>query len=186
MPTTFDRVTLLILKSRGRNVAVFRDNCPDYDVSCAHWRSRVASPPSSDSDFTAEYHRGRMTQLAVPAFRSRRVRARPPSLDPGLFSADKTTVELTRDIWPTMSSILHTVTVALESGAFPMASDLFLAAEAAIDLLLLLFRDARLGVLRIEVQLYGGLSVSILHFFRVRVRVRENVVRRCSADGTLE
>ncbi len=40
-----------------------------------------------------------------------------------------------------------------------MTSVLFLAAVAAIDLPILLLRDARLGALQVEVQLY------ILHFF---------------------
>ena len=32
-PMAFDPLSLLILKFRGRSVAVFRDRCADYDVS---------------------------------------------------------------------------------------------------------------------------------------------------------
>jgi len=65
---------------------------------------------------------------------------------------DTTTVELTKDVWPTVSSIVHSVTIVLESGAFQMASFIFLAAVAAIDLPRLLLRYARLG--GVEVQLH--------------------------------
>ena len=44
---------------------------------------------------------------------------------------DTSEVELTREVWPTVSPIVHTVTIALDSGASPpMVSTLFLANEA--------------------------------------------------------
>jgi hypothetical protein len=49
---------------------------------------------------------------------------------------DTNQVELTKAVWPSVSTVVHSATIALESGASPMANGLFQAndlAAAAID-----------------------------------------------------
>src|SRR5713226_999018 len=69
---------------------------------------------------------------------------------------DTSEVQLTREVWPTVRAVVHSVTIVLESGASPTASGLFLAYDSADSPTLCLPR-ATLGVLRVGVQLYGGL-----------------------------
>jgi hypothetical protein len=87
----FDPYSLLILKFRGRGVAVFRDRCADYDVSRPQSLSLflmtvclltlIASLPPA----TTEYYCCRTTQLAALATPcSRRWRSHPPGINPRL------------------------------------------------------------------------------------------------------
>jgi hypothetical protein len=74
-----------------------------------------------------EYRRGRMAQLAIIA-----------TLSGGLVLLasipgypDASEVELSKGVWPSISTVVHSVTIALESGASPMASGLFPANDPA-------------------------------------------------------
>lgn len=66
----FDPLSLLVLKFRGRNVAVFRDHCAHYEVS----RPTINNFRWSDSSRVAgtEHSSRRTEQLPRPAGRSRR------------------------------------------------------------------------------------------------------------------
>jgi hypothetical protein len=69
MVPKFDPLSLLILRFRGRSVAVLRDHCPDYEVSRPHQQSRVAFPEDQRliTPLSTEYHRDRTEQLATLA-----------------------------------------------------------------------------------------------------------------------
>ncbi|KAI0270849.1 hypothetical protein BGY98DRAFT_1179713 [Russula aff. rugulosa BPL654] len=85
-------LALLILKFRGRAVAVFRDRCADYDsvISVARRSLRPLQLLGPDA--------GDLILLAsIPGY------------------PDTSEVELTREVWPTVSSIVHSVTIALET-----------------------------------------------------------------------
>ncbi|KAN0118447.1 hypothetical protein V8E52_005177 [Russula decolorans] len=88
----FDPYSLLILKFRGRGVAVFRDRCADYDSIIAVARRslrplQLLAPDAGDLILLA----------SIPGY------------------PDTSEVELTKDVWPTVSSIVHSVTIALEA-----------------------------------------------------------------------
>ena len=78
----FDPLSLLILKFRGRSVAVFRSLCIDYDVSRSvflHWDICTADHRKQ------EYHYRRTTQLATLAVPcSKHQRCHPPRINPRL------------------------------------------------------------------------------------------------------
>ena len=74
---------------------------------------------------------------------------------------DKKEVEVSKEAWPLVSAVVQSVTIALESGASPMASRLsprhWQPSAADIDqpVLLLFNRVAVLGRLRVRLRLYG-------------------------------
>jgi hypothetical protein len=83
---------LLILKFRGRGVAVFRDRCADYDsvIAVARRSLRPLQHLAPDA--------GDLILLAsIPGY------------------PDTSEVELTKEVWPTVSSVVHSVTIALEA-----------------------------------------------------------------------
>jgi hypothetical protein len=113
----FNPLSLLILKFRGRSVAVFRDQCLRHEVS--HPWHRVALPRrASDLDRIASSAQ----HILAVAQRNFRALHGVPLEDIVLLSAipgypDPGEVELAKDIWPTVSPVVHSVTIALESGA---------------------------------------------------------------------
>ena len=109
-----DPLSILILKFRGRGVAVLRDRCADYDVS-----------RSPFSVFRVLTRTGQQSIIAVARSSLRSSLRQVPNGDGGdliLLASipgypDTSEVELTREVWPTVSSIVHSVTIALETGA---------------------------------------------------------------------
>jgi hypothetical protein len=107
-------LALLILKFRGRGVAVFRDRCTDYDVSRPQYPFSWIDPLTT----------GNIKSIIAVARRSLRPLQHlgPDDGDLILLASipgypDTSEVELTREVWPTVSSIVHSVTIALETGA---------------------------------------------------------------------
>ena len=113
----FNMLSLLFLKFRGRSVAVFRDHCTHYEVShpCIH------SVVFRAASLIAPLAQG-VLAVAQRHFRSLQdVRVEDVVLlavIPGY--PDQAQVELSKEIWSTVSAVVHTVMIALESGAFPM------------------------------------------------------------------
>jgi hypothetical protein len=74
---------------------------------------------------------------------------------------DKREVEVSKEAWPLVSAVVQSVTIALESGASPMASRLFprhwqpLATDIDEPVLLLFDRVAVLGRLGARLRIYG-------------------------------
>ena len=68
----FDPLSLLILKFRGRSVAVFRNHCPDYNVRCYHHQPPVPFPEGHLLILLlpTESRRCRTAQLAILAIYS--------------------------------------------------------------------------------------------------------------------
>jgi len=86
----FDPMSLLILKFRGRSVAVLRAHCSDYDsVVAAAWNNlrSLKHFPNDDLVFLA----------SIPGY------------------PDTSEVELSKGVWPSVSAVVHSVTIALES-----------------------------------------------------------------------
>jgi hypothetical protein len=114
----FNPLSLLFLTFRGRSVAVFRDHCSVYDVSCL---LPVHTPVKSFCWwFLIAFLRQGMLAVTRRTFRSLQD---VPAEDivllaaiPGYPVADR--VELSKDIWSAVSTVVHNVTVVLESGAF--------------------------------------------------------------------
>lgn len=106
---SFDPLSLLILKFRGRsvtpNVAVFRDRCADYDsiISVARRHLRPLQGLALDADDL-------ILLASIPGY------------------PDTSEVELTKDVWPAVSSIVHSVTIALEAETLPASRPSSLAA----------------------------------------------------------
>jgi hypothetical protein len=106
------------------------------------------------------YHRQQQSIIAVARRSLRPLQLLAPDAGDLILLAsipgypDTSEVELTKDVWPTVSSIVHSVTIALEAGAsitngsvvFFFLADPFSCPRNAI------------GVLRVGVQLYGRLS----------------------------
>jgi len=114
----FNALSLLFLKFRGRRVAVFRDRCLHYEVSHPYVHSVVFRA----AGLIALLAQG-ILEVAQRNFQSlQNVR-----LDDVVLLAvipgypDQAQVEMSKEIWSTVSAVVHTVTIALESGAFPMA-----------------------------------------------------------------
>ena len=114
----FDPLSLLFLKFRGRTVAVLRDRCVQYEVSPPSIFSlflRAASliaPPAQGILAVAQHNFRPLQDVRVDDVVLLAV-------IPGY--PDQAQVELSKEIWSTVSAVVHTVTIALESGAFPMA-----------------------------------------------------------------
>ncbi|KAI0270846.1 hypothetical protein BGY98DRAFT_1100615 [Russula aff. rugulosa BPL654] len=88
----FDPLSLLILKFRGRGVVVLRDRCTDYDSIIAVARRslrplQLLGPDAGDLILLA----------SIPGY------------------PESSEVELTKEVWPAVSSIVHSVTIALET-----------------------------------------------------------------------
>ena len=114
MAMAFNPLSLLILKFRGRSVAVFRNLCTDYDVSCSVY---------SNSDICIANHRKNKSIIAVARRNLRPLQSLATNTSDVILLAsipgypDTSEVELTREVWPTVSSVVHSVTITLESGA---------------------------------------------------------------------
>jgi hypothetical protein len=107
---------LLILKFRGRSVAVFRDHCTRYEV---------CRPLNLLPLITAVSHgliASLVQSILAVAQRSFRSLHGVPVEDIVLLSTipgypEQDQVELSKEIWSAVSTVVHTVTIALESGA---------------------------------------------------------------------
>lgn len=114
---SFNTLSLLFLKFRGRSVAVFRDHCVHYEVS----HPCIPCVVFCTASLIAPLAQG-VLAVAQRHFRSLQdVRVEDVVLlavIPG--HPDQAQVELSKEIWLTVSAVLHTVTIALVSGAFPM------------------------------------------------------------------
>jgi hypothetical protein len=92
---------------------VFRDRCADYDVS---------RPQSLF--LTGCLLTGKQSVIAVARRSLRPLQLLAPDASHFILLAsipgypDTSEVELTKDVWPTVSSIVFSVTIALEDGAF--------------------------------------------------------------------
>jgi hypothetical protein len=151
-PMAFDPLSLLILKFRGRGVAVFRDRCTDYDVSRPQYLFSWIAPLTTKQQKS-------IISVARRSLRPLQLLG-PDAGDLILLSSipgypDTSEVELTKDVWPTVSSIVHSVTIFLESGA--SVTHVQLAFSSLTSPFSCLPRDS-IGVLRVRVQLYGRLS----------------------------
>ena len=150
----FDPLSLLFLKFRGRVVAVFRDRCSDYDVS----PFLFPGPSIFSLGLHRRYHRQQQSIIAVARSSFRPLKLLSPDAGDLILLAsipgypDASDVELTKDVWPTVSSIVHSVTIALEPGAS--------VTNGSSSWLTPFFPYTRnaIGVLRVGVQLYGRLS----------------------------
>jgi hypothetical protein len=120
----FDPAVLLTLKFRGRSVVVPRDRCTDYDVGYSFW----AFPNFRDvlsSDCTA-------AKQGIIAVAQRSLRSLRPFAQEDLVlmavipdHPNEKEVEVSKEAWPLVKVAVESVTIALESGASPMASRLF-------------------------------------------------------------
>jgi len=108
----FNPLSLLILRFRGRSVAVIRHRCGRYEVS---------RPCHCLSPFVHEFHRaagtghptGRTAQLSNPTGRSHDdiiILASIPGYSDSL-------VEISTEIWSMINEVVPSVTIALQSGA---------------------------------------------------------------------
>jgi hypothetical protein len=116
----FNALYLLFLKFRGRRVAVFRDRCLHYEVSPSH--PYVHPIVFLATGLIALLAQG-ILEVAQRNFQS----LQDVSVENLVLLAvipgypDQAQVELSKEIWPAVSAVVHTVTIALESGAFPIA-----------------------------------------------------------------
>ena len=158
---TFDPSVLLTLKFRGRSVVVPRNRCTDYDVGHSFW----PFPSCAMYCLLITVHGRRQGIIAVAQRDVRNLRFFSEedlvllALIPGY--PDKKEVEVSKEAWPLVSAVVQSVTIALESGASPMASRLFprhwepSAADIDQPVLLLFDRAAVLGRLGARLRLYG-------------------------------
>ena len=126
----FNPLSLLILKFRGRGVAVFRDHCADYDVSrplpslfltiCPLTRIAPIPPTKQQSVIAVARRSLRSLQHLVPGGADLILLASIPGYP------DTSEVELTREVWPAVSSIVHSVTITFEEAGASVTDSLFL------------------------------------------------------------
>ncbi|KAI0292433.1 hypothetical protein BC826DRAFT_1105524 [Russula brevipes] len=90
MALAFNPLSLLNLKCRGRTIAVLRDECQHYDSVLAVARRKFRS-----------LHGVPVEDIVLLA------------TIPGYPETDQ--VELSKEIWPTVSAVVHSVTIVLES-----------------------------------------------------------------------
>ena len=114
----FNTLSLLFLKFRGRSVAVFRDHCIHYEVSHPSIHPVIFRAPG----LIAPLAQGLLAVAQRNFLSLRDIRVEDVVLlavIPGYpYQAQ---VELSKEIWSTISTIVHAVTIALESGASPLA-----------------------------------------------------------------
>ena len=109
---SFNPLSLLILKFRGRSVAVFRDHCTRYEVSPPNINFRQSLIASLAQSILAVAQSNFRDLQGVPIENIVLLSTIPDYPDRGQ-------VELSKETWPTVSAIVHSVMIALESGAFP-------------------------------------------------------------------
>ena len=119
----FDPLTLLTLKFRGRSVAVPRVRCADYDV-----RHSVPSAFDFRNVLSSDCTVAKQGIIAV----ARSMKFMEPFAQEDLVVLapipdypDQKEVEVSKEAWPLVCAVVQSVTIALESGASPMASRLF-------------------------------------------------------------
>ena len=113
----FDPLSLLIIKLRcGRGVAVLRDHCADYDVSRPQslFFYRIAA-------LTVQHHREQgIIAVAQRTLQPLQFISQDASNLTLLASIpgypDASEVELTSEVWPAVSSVVHSVTIVIETG----------------------------------------------------------------------
>jgi hypothetical protein len=116
-PIVFDPLSLLFLEFRGRSVTVFRTHCFDYHVLAS-----LTGTPGSPRRLTPVNNVVAVSRRSLGSLRFF------PHDDLVLLKSisgypDVNKVELSKEVWPSVNAVIHTVTHALESGASPMASD---------------------------------------------------------------
>jgi hypothetical protein len=110
---SFNPLSLLVLKFRGRSVAVLRDQCARYEVGRPTIKSsffsyRLIVSLSQDTIAVAQRNFRSLQGVPVEDIVLRSTIPDYPEQD---------VVELSKEIWSTVSTVVHTVTIALESGA---------------------------------------------------------------------
>ena len=120
-PQPFDPLSFLILTFQGRRIAALRENCSKYEVSCRHRHfdsceslcHQTLMVPQNVVNLVQRKFRSLQDVLAEDIVLM--------AVIPDYPVTDE--VEMSKELWPSVWKVVHTVTIALESGASAVASD---------------------------------------------------------------
>jgi hypothetical protein len=126
---SFDPSAFLTLKFRGRSVVVRRDHCSDYSmmwvIPSEYFPIAFNFCDVMSSDCTG-------AKQGVIAVVQRNLRSLEPVNKENIVLLalipdypDQEEVQVSKEVWPLVSAIVQSVTIAFETSAFPMASRLF-------------------------------------------------------------